>query len=105
MQCADLLDIDNEKYFLLLCNDLPKFIIYPSVLRTVKKSLEAFDEESLQKSSKVQSLTSKKAWEAYTRFKESMEGIMLVRDVGILSGQEVCANDMVSLISYVLLFG
>jgi hypothetical protein len=94
MQCADLLNIDDEKYLLLLCNDLPKFIIYPSVLRTAKKSLEVFDEKSLLKSSRVQSLTSKKVWEAYTRFKESMEGIMLVRDAGIANGQETCANNI-----------
>ena len=40
MRCADLLDHDEKHYFTLLRNDLPKFIIYPSVLRTVKKSLE-----------------------------------------------------------------
>jgi hypothetical protein len=45
MRCADLLDGDDEEYFLLLRNDLPKFLIYPSVLRTVKKSLAALDEE------------------------------------------------------------
>lgn len=98
MECADLLNIDDEKYFLLLCNDLPKFIIYPSVLRTAKKSLEAFD----QKSSRTQSLTSRKAWEAYTRFKESMEGIMLIMDAGLSTSQEMCANNIVSLISYAL---
>ena len=45
MRCAELLDGDDEEYFLLLRNDLPKFLIYPSVLRTVKKSLAALDEE------------------------------------------------------------
>jgi hypothetical protein len=107
MQCADLLDSNEQHYhyFVLLCNDLPKFIIYPSVLRVVKKSLEAFDEESLQKSSKVPSLISKKAWEAYARFTVSMERIMLVREAGVGRGQEVCANYMVSLLFFCSFLG
>jgi DNA topoisomerase VI subunit B len=101
MQCADLLDHDDEHYFMLLRNDLPKFIIYPSILRTVKKSLAAFGEDALQRSSKVRSPTSRKAWEAYTRFTESIKGITLIREAGIGHGQEMCHNDAVSLICYV----
>jgi hypothetical protein len=105
MRCADLLDRDDEHYFMLLRNDLPKFIIYPSILRTVRKSLAAFSEESPQRSSKVQSPISRKAWEAYTRLTEFIEWIIFAREVGIGHGQEVCANNVVSLIYYVLLFG
>jgi hypothetical protein len=66
MRCADLLNHDDEHYFMLLRNDLPKFIIYLSILQMVRKSLAAFDEDFLQQSSKVQSPTLWKVWNAYT---------------------------------------
>lgn len=105
MRCADLLDHDEDNYFRLLSHSLPKFIIYPSVFRALRKSLAAFGEDSRQISSMVQSPTLKKAWEVYTQLTVSMEGIMLIRETAVGLGQEVCANHEVSLTCYVILFG
>jgi hypothetical protein len=91
LRCADLLIGDDAQYFNLLCEDLPKYIIYPSVLRTAEKSLTGFVVES---ASQAQSATSKRAREAFFRFQISMDEIIAIKDIGVGHGKEVCANKM-----------
>src|SRR5882762_9804531 len=104
MRCAELLANDDEQYFLLLGEDLPKYIIYPSVLRTAKKSLADFDEASLRGPSNTKSTISRTAWAAYHQIVLSIEMIATIKDEGVGSGREVCANDMVSLVCCLLFF-
>jgi hypothetical protein len=96
MGCADLVNTDEEQYFMLLRHELPRFIIYPSVLRRVQGSLETI-EVPLQAG---QSPASKKAWEAFEQLTLSVGGIKLVKDTGVDHGLEGCANSTVSLFIY-----
>ena len=96
MGCADLLNTDEEHYFMLLRHELPRFIIYPSVLRRVQGSLETI-EVPLQAG---QSPASKKAWEAFKELTLSVGGIKQVKDTGVDHGIEGCANSTVSLFIY-----
>ena len=96
MGCADLLNTDDELYFTLLRHELPRFIIYPSVLRRVQGSLKTI-EVPLQAG---QSPASKKAWEAFEQLTLSVEGINQVKDTGVDHGLEGCANGTVSLFIY-----
>jgi hypothetical protein len=96
MGCADLVNTDEEQYFMLLRHELPRFIIYPSVLRRVQGSLETI-EVPLQAG---QSPASKKAWEAFEQLTLSVGGIKQVKDTGVDHGLEGCANSTVSLFIY-----
>ena len=100
MRCADLLTTDDEHYFMLLRHELPRFIIYPSVLRRVQGSLETI-KMPLQAS---QSPASKKAWEAFEQLTLSVEGIKQVKDTGVDHGLEGCGNSTVSFIYLFLLW-
>jgi hypothetical protein len=102
LRCADLLIGDDAQYFNLLCEDLPKYIIYPSVLRMAEKSLTGFVVES---ASQAQSATSERAREAFFRFQISMDEIIAIKDIGVGHGKEVCANKMVCLVHRFLAFG
>jgi hypothetical protein len=103
LRCADLLiGPDDAQYFNLLCEDLPKYIIYPSVLRMAGKSLTGFIVES---ASQAQSATSKRAREAFFRFQISMDEIIAIKGIGVGHGKEVCANKMVRLVHRFLAFG
>ncbi|KIM86963.1 hypothetical protein PILCRDRAFT_815406 [Piloderma croceum F 1598] len=88
MGCANLLNTEEEHYFMLLCHELPRFIIYPSVLWRVQESLETI-EVPLQAG---QSPASKKAWEAFEQLTLSAGGIKQVKDTGVDHGLEGCAN-------------
>jgi hypothetical protein len=96
MGCADLLNTDDEHYFMLLRHELPRFIIYPSVLRKVQRSLETIEVPPQA----GQSLASKKAWEAFEQLTLSVGGIKQVKDTGVDHGLEGCANSTVSLYIY-----
>jgi len=95
--CADMLETDDCAYFSLLCEDLPKYIIYPSVFRAANKSLKKFDSTTVD-SYEFQSPRLQRVWAAYSRFKFSMDEIEMIKEVGVGHGIEVCANQTACLI-------
>jgi hypothetical protein len=92
-RCADLLVSENEQYLSLLCEYLPQFIIYPSVLRVAERSLEGF---VMPKPSIAPSATSKKARTVYTQFILSMTKLGAIKECW--QGEEVCSNAKVSVV-------
>jgi hypothetical protein len=93
LRCADLLVSENAQYTSLLCKRLPRFIIYPSVLRVVRRSLDGF---VMPEPSIAPSATSMRAQETYTQFLASITKLAAINEVGLGHGKEVCSNAKVS---------
>jgi MYND finger len=89
LRCADLLVSENAQYISLLCKHLPRFIIYPSVLRVVARSLYDF---VMPEPSIAPSATSKRAQEIYTQFVASITKLVAINEVGLGHGKEACSN-------------
>jgi hypothetical protein len=93
LRCADLLVSENAQYTSLLCKRLPRFIIYPSVLRVVRRSLDGF---VMPEPSIPPSATSMRAQETYTQFLASITKLAAINEVGLGHGKEICSNAKVS---------
>ena len=100
LECAKMLVTDDYAYFSLLCEDLPKFIIYPSVLRATKKCLKDYDSEKILDSYESQSGRLKRVSEAYSRFEQCMDEIIIMKEAGTGECTEVCANKAASHVSH-----
>lgn len=91
MGCGSWLVANDRYYLALLQEDLPKFVIYPSIRRAMKKSLRRFDEECLQPTPSSSSLRTT-VWAFYKRLVGYTSVLSTIHDVAIKHIPKACAN-------------